>query len=381
MYMAKVSTLLVIGNGFDLAHGMKTSYRDILNAIISYMAVGSQNIDFTSEEELKAYARKFDVDMINKVLKAYNNQWQKNHSRKYEAYKVTQLNGDLVNAYQYAINYLITYGNWWFQHFMRVLANRERRMGDGWVDFEAEIHRVVANIENILLNKPCDNDLAVVFGGYATDLIAMREQLIPELKSDLNILNVIIEFYLNQEEVHGEEKKIKLIDSIENVRVILSYNYTHTYQNVYDESFKNIYYLHGEVKEHNLVLGTDETLSNDLKNTLLECDDFKKIYQLIYYRLGNRFKHIFPRPDFDSSEWNAVIYGHSLTPADSYSLGWLFQKSNTNLFAGRIKHITIYYYDEKAYNEQLANLFQIIGQERVLEYTSNGDIEFKKIRN
>ena len=81
------------------------------------------------------------------------------------------------------------------------------------------------------------------------------------------------------------------------------------------------------------------------------------------------------------AEWNAVIYGHSLTPADSYSLGWLFQKSNTNLFAGKIKHITIYYYDEKAYNEQLANLFQIIGQERVLEYTSNGDIEFKKIRN
>ena len=149
--MAKVSTLLVIGNGFDLAHGMKTSYRDILNAIISYMAVGNQNIDFTSEEEFKAYDRNFDVDMINKVFKAYNDQWQKNHSRKYEEYKVIQLNGDLVNAYQYAINYLITYGNWWFQHFMRVLANRERRMGDGWVDFEAEIHRVVANIENILL--------------------------------------------------------------------------------------------------------------------------------------------------------------------------------------------------------------------------------------
>ena len=379
--MAKVSTLLVIGNGFDLAHGMKTSYRDILNAIISYMAVGSQNIDFTSEEEFKAYDRNFDVDMIKKVFKAYNDQWQKNHSRKYEEYKVIQLNGDLVNAYQYAINYLITYGNWWFQHFMRVLTNRERRMGDGWVDFEAEIHRVVANIENILLNKPCDNDLAVVFGGYATDLIAMREQLIPELKSDLNILNVIIEFYLNQEEVHGEEKKIKLIDSIENVRMILSYNYTHTYQNVYDESFKNIYYLHGEVKEHNLVLGTDETLSNDLKNTLLECADFKKIYQLVYYRLGNRYKHIFSMPGCGGAEWNAVIYGHSLTAADSYSLGWLFQKSNTNLFAGRIKHITIYYYDEKAYNEQLANLFQIIGQERVLEYTSNGDIEFKKIRN
>ena len=81
--MAKVNTLLVIGNGFDLAHGMKTSYRDILNAIISYMAVGNQNIDFTSEEEFKAYDRNFDVDMIKKVFKAYNDQWQKNHSRKF----------------------------------------------------------------------------------------------------------------------------------------------------------------------------------------------------------------------------------------------------------------------------------------------------------
>ena len=246
--MAKVNTLLVIGNGFDLAHGMKTSYRDILNAIMVDMAVGNQDIDFTPEEEFKACDCKFNVDMINKVFKVYNNQWQNNHSRKYEEYKVTQLNGDLINAYQYAINYLITYGNWWFQHFMRVLTNRERRMGDGWVDFEAEIHRVVANIENILLNKPCDNDLVIGVGGYVNDLIAMREQFIPELKNDLNILNAIIEFYLNQEEVHGEEKKVKLIDSIENVKVILSYNYTHTYQNVYDESFKNIYYLHGEVK-------------------------------------------------------------------------------------------------------------------------------------
>ena len=246
--MAKVNTLLVIGNGFDLAHGMKTSYRDILNAIMVDMAVGNQDIDFTPEEEFKACDCKFNVDMINKVFKVYNNQWQNNHSRKYEEYKVTQLNGDLINAYQYARNYLITYGNWWFQHFMRVLTNRERRMGDGWVDFEAEIHRVVANIENILLNKPCDNDLVIGVGGYVNDLIAMREQFIPELKNDLNILNAIIEFYLNQEEVHGEEKKVKLIDSIENVKVILSYNYTHTYQNVYDESLKNIYYLHGEVK-------------------------------------------------------------------------------------------------------------------------------------
>ena len=207
----------------------------------------------------------------------------------------------------------------------------------------------------------------------------MREQFIPEIKLDLSILKVIIEYYLSLEEIHGETKKLPLIDSLKNVKAILSYNYTHTYQNIYDETFKNVCYIHGEVGQHNLVLGTNETLSDELKDKILDCANFKKLYQLVYYRLGNSFKQIFSRATGNSAEWNAVIYGHSLTTADRYSLGWFFERSNTGLFAGVIKKITIYYYDEPAYNEQLTNLFQIIGQEKVLSYITSGCIEFKKV--
>lgn len=379
--MRNTNTILIIGNGFDIAHGMKTSYKNIIFAIMRELSNWRQDIEFTHQEQLSALVPNFDTNMIKKVFDAYKSDWEENHLRKINEFSVKNINGELAVAYQYARNYMIEYGNWWLNHFMNVLTNRERHIGSGWIDFEAEINRVITNIENIILNKPYASDLESEFGGYAKDLIALREQFIPEIKLDLSILNVIIEYYLSLEERYGETKKLPLIESLNNVKAVLSYNYTHTYQNVYDESFKNVCYIHGEVGQHNLVLGTNETLPNELKDKILDCANFKKLYQLVYYRLGNSFKQIFSKAASNNVEWNAVIYGHSLTSADRYSLGWFFEKSNTtSLFAGAIKKITIYYYDELAYNEQLTNLFQIIGQEKVLSYTTSGYIEFKKVQ-
>ena len=373
------NTLLVVGNGFDLAHGMKTSYRNILDAIMADLAAWMQNIDFTPQQQKKALSSTFDEEMINKVFVACGSNWEKTHLHKINSFSSTKLQDKLTNSYHYARDFLFNYGNWWFQHFMHVLMNRERRIGDGWVDLEAEIRRVVTNVENLLLGKTCETDIENELGGYAQDLIALREQFIPELKNDIAILNTIIEFYLSLEEIHNENRKLQFFDSLKNVKAVLSYNYTHTYQNLYNKSLRNVCYLHGEINQHNLVLGTNETLPDEIKDKVVECANFKKIYQLIYYRLGNSFKQIFTKAGDTRANWNAVIYGHSLTPADKYSLGWLFEKSNTNLFAGVIKNIIIYYYDENAYNEQLSNLFQIIGQERVLAYITNGNIEFREI--
>ena len=52
------NTLLVVGNGFDLAHGMKTSYRNILDAIMADLAAWMQNIDFTPQQQKKALTQK-----------------------------------------------------------------------------------------------------------------------------------------------------------------------------------------------------------------------------------------------------------------------------------------------------------------------------------
>ena len=126
------------------------------------------------------------------------------------------------------------------------------------------------------------------------------------------------------------------------------------------------------------MLGTDETLPDAQKDDLLECASFKKLYQLVYYGLGNKFKE--KLSTIDDGPWEGVIYGHSLTTADKYSLKWLFEKDRVNgFFFGKVRKYTIYYWDDDAYSKQVANLFQLIGQEKVLEYTSDGSIRFKAI--
>ncbi len=68
-----------------------------------------------------------------------------------------------------------------------------------------------------------------------------------------------------------------------------------------------------------------------------------------------------------------------MTPADKYSLKWLFEKRASGEFFGKVRKYTIYYLKDEDYNKQLANLFQIIGQEKALEYTSDGTIRFEAI--
>ncbi len=369
-------TLLIIGNGFDLAHGMKTGYKDVLKHIVNNIAVTDKRL--TQDEQMKCFSETLDGETTKKLLKLYERPYEKDYSLRIKKFDIEKLNGDLTGAYQFAIDYLKLFNNIWFQHFMDVLQDRNRRLGEGWVDFEAEIHRVVLNIERILLGQTYEQDIEKILSGYIGDLVALREQFIPMLRIDLMILSTIMEFVLSNAEGSVKKKPLPIIESLNNVRVVLSYNYTHTYKKIYSPDLDNVCYLHGEINKHNLVLGTDETLSDEQKDNLLECASFKKIYQLVYYRLGNEFKN--KLKSIGEGPWEGVIYGHSLTPADKYSLKWVFEKNKTNnFFFGKVKKYTIYYLKDDDYNKQLANLFQLIGQEKVLEYTSDGTISFVRV--
>ncbi len=59
--------LLVIGNGFDLAHGLKTSYSDFLN-----ICLGDETIYNFSEEEKEL------VNLIHSKDKTFKNKMQDN---------------------------------------------------------------------------------------------------------------------------------------------------------------------------------------------------------------------------------------------------------------------------------------------------------------
>ena len=109
--MKNTNTILIIGNGFDIAHGMKTSYKNILFAIMRELSTWRQDIEFTQHEQFNVLASNFDGNMVKKIFDAYKSDWEVNHLRKIKDFSVNYMNGELVVAYQYARNFMVEYGN------------------------------------------------------------------------------------------------------------------------------------------------------------------------------------------------------------------------------------------------------------------------------
>lgn len=157
------NVLLVIGNGFDKAHDMKTSYIDILNFIWTMININYQH-KVSSEKQFHA---KF-LDSLNPnlifekpskntrdcLISGWNNKYKDSVSRKEYEGKINQdiiRDADILLAD--VIEYTLLFGNIWLVYFTSVLENRSRNLGEGWIDFEEEIGRVVSAIESILIHR------------------------------------------------------------------------------------------------------------------------------------------------------------------------------------------------------------------------------------
>ena len=105
--------ILVVGNGFDLAHKLPTKYNDFLDTIEFIKNNINKSPDYTGGDN-------DDVRTKIQISKIYNTNK--------ELYKSI---GELVKS------------NIWIDYF---LVQREN-IGQGWIDFETEISRVVQALD------------------------------------------------------------------------------------------------------------------------------------------------------------------------------------------------------------------------------------------
>lgn len=203
------------------------------------------------------------------------------------------------NLILFITKYTLKFGNIWLSYFTKVTDNRDRRLGNGWIDFEEEIGRVVRTIENSLLNRAKAEDMYIsesltdVIGDVLSNDVELKERLLPIIKFDFLVFSLWMEEALKVEDGQlNSREKIKMIEEeAPNIEGVISYNYTHT-PKLYNLDDK-VQFIHGELGRHNLVLGTSETLEDESADEFVECAYFKKKYQLIRYRLGNKFKTVF----------------------------------------------------------------------------------------
>lgn len=362
--------ILVIGNGFDLAHGLPTRYDDFLNFVeefIEYKVTNECNMRF--------------LDYFK------------------------SLNETNINLYD-QIDGLIE-DNRWLNYFLTLRENKVLLNKLTWIDFESEISKVIKTFDeyrNKLISEKVFENEQMRIDEHSFDvlhyILEKKEKIIQidcllslenirelkeELITDLNRLIRCLEIYLDdyvRKNYFDKLQKIKFIEALK-IDKILTFNYTNIYEHVYGKSNINFDYIHGkaDIKHNlnscNLVLGIDEYLGENEKNSNIEFIQFKKFFQRIYKGTGCLYKDWIKfyteqkgKTPKIPHELNLYFIGHSLDVTDKDILKELilFDEANT----------TIYYHNQEALGRMIANLVKVIGEDEMIRRTggSNACIKF-----
>lgn len=369
--------ILIIGNGFDLAHKLPTKYGQFLDFIkfINDLEISQGKASKLNPEEELEFSKldKGVQNYLDEVLNGEDRQINENNI----------ISKDTGVRLKYIENMIeLSKNNLWVKWFQ---INTE--IDSNWIDFEAEISRVVQTVEKIIKQPHRSSEEQSVFianlvSVFLDDLIYSKNEETDKLDkfktrtlNDLNNLIKCFEIYL--EDCVRKIDKGVLSPDIYDLKVdcLLSFNYTDTYQRLYSCKNSNIEYdyIHGKSKidykgSNNMVLGIDDYLTGEDRFSNTNFVEFKKYYQRLYKNTGCKYKKWI---EDKNKTYDVYIFGHSLAMTDKDVLSEFINNPNTR--------IIIYYFNNEQYRQQIINLIHMIGPDKLNEmvYGANPKIVFR----
>ena len=296
--------MLVVGNGFDLAHGLPTRYKDMIDEL--------KRLAISSEKVLEWLGVE-DID-------------------------------------RFCVNPFIKY-------FTR------SKLGSNWTDFETEIQEIVSYFSRkyevgslvAYINTPFRNLTEPWKQGQYSKIWS-------ELQKHLDELIEYIDLYLSkylpkvyQPQNYSQEPQFPDFIYRRKYDYFLSFNYTNTYYDTAKTLDNGIgvntplreHFIHGRCSTsgtpQNIVLGTED---QDPEN--LDTIYFKKYFQRIQKRTGREVYDWFAA----DKEIEVDIFGHSMDITDKDVLLMIL---NTAV------RTHIYYYNQADYEQKIINLIRLYG--------------------
>jgi len=352
--------VLVIGNGFDLAHGLPTSYADFLNVL------KKPNLFKMAIEEAKESTR------VN-TSKAPWSKYLMNASN---------ISCSNINA---MLNYVKNCS--WANYFIECNAEI-----NGWVDFEHEMIPAIQMFQMALRSSVEINYFggrrAAIFKTKNPDMIRMQHlwplffefhgtsetngekeyiiaitenysddhygvlkgKLLDDLYRDFRLFVDAFCTYLKEMASFEQTKNIELFSRME-VTDIITFNYTKTHLKYYSDKRINVYYIHGSIDDSSSVVMGVNSVENDKKN---EFKDYEKSSQRLLNNVKQKYRDI-----AENGGYELHIFGHSLDETDKNILKPLIQKS---------EHTTVYYVHSETRNgdyfKKIKNLTILLGRKK-----------------
>lgn len=317
-----MNRLIIIGNGFDLAHGLKTSYKDFINwyweqrANKFYECTQSVSEDCLCKLKIhknEIFSTWSSFASQNSYFKNYDN------TRKCTGLELFQFIKE--NREYFAIKY-----THFFERITKCIEDK------GWVDIENEYYELLKkysdNIEECKkLNKQLD---------FLREKLKEYLKTLPSIRRNDDILAIIIDEF-NEKDFSTIDRE-KASDSMNQneptypkYTMLLSFNYTKTTRYYIDQNWNfdiSINYIHGELSTNEeLIFGYGDELDkdyNDLRdrndNELLRYIKSVKYLETSHYKKMLEF--------IESAPFQVFIMGHSCGNSDRTLLNTVFEHEN-----------------------------------------------------
>ena len=318
--------ILILGNGFDLAHDLPTKYSDFLNYC-------------RTNEKCKQFC--------------YNNVWIKHFLNK-------KLSGDKwIDLEEEIYNVIVKLSE--LPYFRNNTLSEQYQDVPFWIsksyyklNFD-ECRKYFRNIDAFV-----DKD----------DYYVPVKNFIPFLYDQLRDFTKVFNYYLKEVVEKKIEKSLDYDLCLNsNCVSLLNFNYTDTCERLYKKECNvtmcgintQKVYIHGKIcnnNDCNLILGT-KSFSNE--KIPVEFNIFKKHHQRHKYGTIELYQELLKELRAPKRQYPITfhIIGHSLDEADHSILKHI-------LTAREKSTINIYYHTEEAQNRMMNNINLIIGEEEVM---------------
>ena len=377
-------TILILGNGFDIAMGRKTKYEEF--------------IEFTNDLS----SRKKYIVNFRKFIKPYKkiklSNYKDNLYLKFINENKDTLGENWSNL-EIMISQLVA-GMMYFKENSKVFFECY-----GLAD-ESEFDNKLLDISNynakrylVKIAEERNNTLA--FDNNEKELLieALNNIFIKELDLLIELLEIYLSYldYLDFEvgEIKAKPTALDAVSVLSNSNV-LNFNYTNTSSYLFGTFEEKTHFIHGRIdldrtfnRINTMVFGIEDK-ENDVNSDLIP---YQKYYQRVVKETGNKFEEFFIKRNYTVKNTsvlgravptrvpvskNIIIFGHSVDPLDKeiFQKCFALAESAEN---GKYDYRFIFtYYDDAAKRSIVKNLAIILGKEKLVELTGKRNVVFVK---
>lgn len=364
-----MNRIILIGNGFDLAHGLKTSYKDFID---DYWKNDVRKNIQTDEPKYK------NAEIIIS--------WRPNVIDK-------NLDMDIPKLLNGKERFELEFENKFFEHIVRKLYTDNPL--ENWVDIEQEYYYILKTTMNKgsntqMYNTISDYTIKKLNKDFDSIKNLLQEYLTRETQNENskhfvsifeNILSRVEERdCISNTSLGNEDFPIKIEDNINDI-TILNFNYTNTFQNKYWEKIKNNFknepfYIRGKIEFINIhgslnnvsnpiIFGFGDEVDNDYKKIEgLNDNDYLENVKSIKYLDTDNYKRLLNF--INAEQYQVFIFGHSCGLSDRTLLSTLFEhencvsikpfyRSDKDNYSDIVRNISRHFRDKQSFRAKVVN--------------------------